>query len=361
MKKIAIILLISINAYCLGYSQQFINLSKIWLMDRSNHSLSPEHQYDHLYYVKIGEDTIIDDIHYRKTIQTSDTSALDWQTFGYIRETADCKVYFRRYMHGKLKEEKILFDFNAKIGDTVQNIYTYYYFPGLPAEVIKIDSINLIHGKEKRLTLRYVSPYNTNRIEWIENVGDFGGGLIPNGIVPIGSDIYLMKCFFDHGKLLLKKPIILPRYEPELIDPWVYDTIEVNCTYPDLTCKDTISFTDTIWITDTITLFDTVRIYDTIKVTVLDSTSLSNDIMLFDDLHANIYPNPAQNIINVQLNKIVNSLSYSFLNNDGLILESGELNNNDVIKLLVSDYTPGIYYFRIKIGKHKKTFKILIR
>ncbi len=59
-------------------------------MNEYNYSLGPN-LYNHLYFVKIGADTLINGIHYRKAIQTSDTILLDWVTFGFIRETVEKK------------------------------------------------------------------------------------------------------------------------------------------------------------------------------------------------------------------------------------------------------------------------------
>lgn len=360
MKKLSIILCLVLTMFSTAKSQSFINLSKVWLMSESYCVGQEDENCYQLFFAKFGEDTVIDETHYRKTIKTSDTSSLNWKTFGFIRETVDKKIYFRSFKNGVLFKEKLLFDFNADIDDTLHNIYSYYGYPDVPAIVTQIDSVNLLHGKEKRINLKYVEPKSNITIEWVENIGDYQGGIIPNGEVPTGSDVFLTKCFFDHGKLLLKKPIIIPRYYPDLPAPWVYDTVKVECNYPDFSCLDTISALDTIWITDTIKYVDTLRVFDTIRVTVLDSASLTDHVVLYDDLNAEIYPNPTANWINIAFNKAVNALSYKLLNNSGRTLISKNLYNTDRIRLNVSEYPPGTYFLHITIDNKDKTFKVLI-
>ena len=66
---------------------------------------------------------------------------MEWEVYGYLRETEDGKVYFRRGI-----EDVLLFDFNAEVGDTVRGLV-----------VIKIDTVN-IYGDvvSKRL---HLTPY----------------------------------------------------------------------------------------------------------------------------------------------------------------------------------------------------------
>jgi len=77
---------------------------------------------------------------------------------GYMRETFNKKVYWNVGFFGRAASDILLYDYNAKINDTIDNWI-----------VTRIDSINILNVTRKRITLKNCGSYEKY---WIEGIGD---------------------------------------------------------------------------------------------------------------------------------------------------------------------------------------------
>jgi hypothetical protein len=117
MKRLFIALL---GCLCLGgiYSQDyqpFVDSTKMW----SN----TINQYP-TYYIRFQGDTVINDTAYLRAWQSFDTTLVEWEICGFIREETDLKrVYFRNFNN----KEGLMYDFGMQAGDSafVKNLYRF--------------------------------------------------------------------------------------------------------------------------------------------------------------------------------------------------------------------------------------------
>jgi len=109
----------------------------------------------------LGEDTTINSKFYKKVVDCVGDSLennCSERILGYIRETGDKKVYWFVSFFGRDLSDILLYDFNAKINDTIDNWI-----------VSKIDTVKVQNIERKRITLENCTPYSKT---WIEGIGD---------------------------------------------------------------------------------------------------------------------------------------------------------------------------------------------
>jgi len=85
-------------------------------------------------------------------------------------------------------------------------------------------------------------------------------------------------------------------------------------------------------------------------------------ILEFKNGTISIYPNPANNIINIKLDNIDTDIEYSLISIDGKILVSGIIKpNNNIKQIKLSDYASGIYNIKLKTKKDVINQKVIIK
>ncbi|MFC2087279.1 T9SS type A sorting domain-containing protein, partial [Bacteroidota bacterium] len=90
-------------------------------------------------------------------------------------------------------------------------------------------------------------------------------------------------------------------------------------------------------------------------------TAFSNKAQLAEKLSVELYPNPVSNIINITLNKPVNSLTYKLLNTSGILVKENEIKHQtNVIQVNVSGIAQGIYFLELICNEKVNTFKVFI-
>lgn len=230
MKKI-IFLLVQIAFIASVYSQGFLKQGLTW----NNTNGGSFTQYTNFTY-RVNDDTAINSLNYKIIKENYPDRDSNWNTSFYAREENN-KWYFR--FPNNINEEKLLYDFNVNVGDTVSMYnfiskeYLYY------AEVQSIDSIQLSNG-EKRKRIHFYLDHEV----WVEGIGS----IITHLDKPCFY-IYMVDIAFIN--LCAKQN----------------DTI-LYSAYPDLNCYDTGAFTASL-------------------------------ISIEKDNNVNIYPNPAKNDINL--------------------------------------------------------------
>ena len=160
-------------------------------------------------YIKIEQDTIIDLENYKKVFRSTDEFQTNWVTYGYIRETLDKKVYYRK---DTSLLEGLIYDFGANVNDTlyiagINSFGSSSYFSTMPFIVCEIDSI-LIGGNYKRQF--YMNPIFGDTMgcgieRWVEGVGSLSGILhFTDGAV--GGDSFDLLCFSENDTLKYQNP-----------------------------------------------------------------------------------------------------------------------------------------------------------
>lgn len=153
-----------------------------------------------------GEDTIINDIIYKKLFMFYDSVFIkNKATFiGGIREDENKRVYFKSdsFLH-EFKpmnwmydyNEIILYDFSLDVGDTIKNINC---MPEDDVLVIsKIDSV-LIDNRYRKMFHFNPMPW----IKWIEGIGNLNGLLFTSGDIPTNGTYGSLICFKGNKKIL---------------------------------------------------------------------------------------------------------------------------------------------------------------
>lgn len=178
-------------------------------MTKYDESFSPEHPHPtwDYYGLKIYQDTLIDNLSYRKLLLSTDTLFSNVSFLGGIREDSSRIYLGNSYYHTK---EVLLYDFNLDNGDTLTihriiNINS----PTITSVKAKIDSVNRINiggHTKKRLYIEYecdLSGYTENDI-WIEDIGSIKNGFLNescNCLTGCYSKTYLT-CYFEDNILV---------------------------------------------------------------------------------------------------------------------------------------------------------------
>ena len=199
MKKIFLLLLIISLNYG-GYSQTLVKENKLW----SNTLIGSEHGGTYnSYYIKFYNDTIINDLTYKKIWRSNDSLQNNWFQHGYIREDSTKKVY--KYNQQYQKDE-LLYDFGVEVGDSIKVTYiadssSFFYIYANNITFIKLE--NTIDSV--RTICFYNLPYIIDdypTVIWIETVGGTKGviyGGLPY-ILLVGAYLDLV-CYYENDTL----------------------------------------------------------------------------------------------------------------------------------------------------------------
>jgi len=148
--------------------QSLLHPDRLWSMVQV--SCQPEGNLYSSHYLKLAGDTIIEGESYKKLDFSQDETQTIWADYGgFIRETSDGKVYYRRSGLG----EGLIYDFSAELGDTVV-VLNHDLFPqALNMVVIQEDSLYLEDGWHRMLVLE--DDDYPGEETWIEGVGSISG------------------------------------------------------------------------------------------------------------------------------------------------------------------------------------------
>ncbi len=175
------------------------------------------------YVTKLGSDTLINDTSYYKLLTTRDSLASVWLDNGYIREDMqNRKVYYR--LGDSL--EVLLYDFSAKVGDTIKT-YDFNCEKSSVEIIVKNTNKVLLGGKLRKQMYVYVLSPNSENYRghaWIEGIGDINGLLRSTEYhCPTNSIPEYLLCFLQNEELIYK----LPRYT-YILDCFVWFSTDVN-------------------------------------------------------------------------------------------------------------------------------------
>jgi len=154
----------------------------------------------YIYWYSVKGDTIINSITYRK-LNICDSNEVTISAIGGIRQDIpNKKIYFQCfgmtvypvYCNGNWQTEKLLYDFNAGVGDTI-----LYGVEGFDWTVSSIDSVQLLDGTyRKRFKVSNMCPSGFI----IEGIGSVDH--ILEGCYNTGPGMYVVQCFKQNGTTL---------------------------------------------------------------------------------------------------------------------------------------------------------------
>jgi hypothetical protein len=212
------ILFVNKGITVMGQSVSLLKVENMWSVLEEDHN-PPEfpdsHPYKLSYWLKTGNDTIVNGKKYVIILYSTDANHQIWENRELLmRETNDGKVYC--YDKRDLREEEsILYDFGMQEGDSIFN-----YIDRLTDHKIvsKVDSIRYIQIENKPLKLFYISNkstasgsfYDQFKIPeiWIEGIGSFKGLKREwRNFFSYGPQLtWDLLCFYQNEKLLYHSP-----------------------------------------------------------------------------------------------------------------------------------------------------------
>lgn len=158
-----------------------------------------------------GEDTIINDIVYKKLYLFYDTvfNVNTATYFGGIREDSNKKVYFKceQILH-ELKpmtdlngfDEMILYDFSLNIGDTINSSKDTLNYNWMYDDTLVIRNIDMVNiGGKLRKQFQFENYFWVN---WIEGIGNTDGLLFASGDLPFNGLSGSLICFKQNNEVL---------------------------------------------------------------------------------------------------------------------------------------------------------------
>ena len=214
------ILIVVFSVLALNVSSQtgnyIVNDSRVW-STVNIHCLPGGNSYS-TYYIKFYGDTLIEGLIYQKMWRSDDQYQENWDFYGSIREDDGSRIYLRPpgYIEG------LIYDFGVSVGDTIEARNTYLNNDTLHFVVIQVDSVQLLDGYKKRITL--FEYMNQAEEVWIEGLGSYSG-ILNSCINSYGSVCggSAALCYEQNG--------ILVYQNPEYSTCYYSVTVDVNQVY----------------------------------------------------------------------------------------------------------------------------------
>ncbi len=144
--------------------------------------------------IKIGQDTVIDLISYKKVLRSTDEFLTNWDVYCFIRETVEKEIYFRS---DTSLQEYLLYDFGSEVGDTitVTGIESFMTNWSFVSNTMSVDSIDTVYFAEE-----YRKRINLNGRQWIEGIGCLTG-ILHNQFNVVGGDLFELICYSENDTL----------------------------------------------------------------------------------------------------------------------------------------------------------------
>jgi hypothetical protein len=169
----------------------------------TNGSVAPEYQYQRTSVTIIGNDTLINGLHYYQLLTARDSLSEIWEDNGYVREDAtQRKVYYKPVD----KPEFVLYAFGLKTGDVVQSYdFKQETDNWVLNTVINVEPVIINAVEREKITISSTGESSSygNHI-WIEGIGGMDGWLNSYVSPKPGSGASPLLCFFQTGELVYK-------------------------------------------------------------------------------------------------------------------------------------------------------------
>jgi Secretion system C-terminal sorting domain len=187
-----------------GFSQSLVTSNKSWSNLKSSYynpnNLSTEN-------LKFTNDTIINDLVYKKVECSIDENQQFWSVFGFIREDSNKRVFYKL---NASEPEYLFYSFNIQLFDiitayTINTFENNFFIQPQTYLVISIDSVLIGETFRKRINLGAPEDPTYSFEQWIDSTGNIGG-LLHNNNLMVGRDGYSLLCFFENGIVKYHNP-----------------------------------------------------------------------------------------------------------------------------------------------------------
>ena len=218
-------------------AQSIVDTGKLWSNTHfhyNNFSFTTE-------FIHFTTDTAIGGIIYKRTEISTDSNHTTWSFYGYAREDAGKKVF---YKVNAAQPEKLLYDLNCQTGDSVW-VYTLYDYPtaifdSMMYYVTGKDSLLIGNTYRKQYHLSIKTDGNYLEVEqWIDSTGTMSG-MLHNRTGKVGGDGFTLLCFFEGGILKYHRPDYLSCYVITGIEPAENSQETVSIVPNPLTSESTL-------------------------------------------------------------------------------------------------------------------------
>jgi hypothetical protein len=151
--------------------------------------------------IKFTSDTTINLITYKTVERSLDTNQLNWTSYGFIREDANKRVYYK--LHAS-DPEKLLYALNLALDDSilafgVKTFNNIAYLDSAMYHVTAIDTMLVGSTYQKKLHLSVIFGGSLTEAEqWVDSMGSMSG-ILHNFNMKIGDDGYSLLCFEENG------------------------------------------------------------------------------------------------------------------------------------------------------------------
>jgi hypothetical protein len=147
------------------------------------------------YWIKFEEDTLINDLNYKKVMRADDSMHSEWHLGGFIREdNANQKVYL---YNSYSQKEMLLYDFSLEQGDSILSWGGYQY--------VKVDTVIYEPFGNSTDSLKQICFFGScSSRSWIEGIGSLSG--ILEGLeITVGGTPELV-CYYENNNLIYHNP-----------------------------------------------------------------------------------------------------------------------------------------------------------
>jgi len=201
MKRTILISLAMVIAV-ITFGQSIVTTDKQW-----NNRIHYYEYYVGTEHIKFTSDTIIDSLTYKKVERSLDEYEQNWETYGFIRENPDKKIFYK-IEPGDV--ERMIYDLNVQVHDTIyaSGLITWEdhrYMDSMQYFIRNFDSILIDQTWRKRINLTLWPDTIYMFEQWIDSIGSLGG-MLHNRTMFMGCDYYFLLCFFEDGILKYQNP-----------------------------------------------------------------------------------------------------------------------------------------------------------
>lgn len=158
--------------------------------------------------IKFTTDTTINLLTYKVVERTLDKNQLNWNSYGFIREDANKRVYYKHYASDP---EKLLYNLTLALDDSILafGVHTFnntVYLDSAMYYINTVDSMLIGSTYQKRLHLSVrVGGSLAETEQWIDSMGSMSG-ILHNFNMKIGDDGYSLLCFENNEVLKYHNP-----------------------------------------------------------------------------------------------------------------------------------------------------------
>ncbi len=182
---IHLLILVSVQTFCID--TLIVDTSKVWSVVYGEYPPTDGVRYTtHSFQFK--GDSVINDTFYFKILESYDSSNYNWTfTRQFIRQESS-KIFIRDYFGN----DRILYDFNLKVGDTITQINMFEQESDWILELI--DSIELDNVWYKHYTFGILDCDGCPKDFWVEGIGSLFGVIHPGNLaIDFSTELLCMR------------------------------------------------------------------------------------------------------------------------------------------------------------------------